>query len=182
MSEHATQIKTLVGIKEQEMQKMPHARRSGLIVKEAEGEVLIYDLERNKAHCLNETAAKVWNHCDGVTTVAAACSSLSRELGAPCDQKLVLYAIQQFAKDNLLEEAAEMPAYVIAGMNRRQMVRALGLGAVIAVPLVTTILAPTPAQAATQFPPGTPCVSTGQCSSGVCACTTPAPGCTTTCQ
>jgi hypothetical protein len=179
---HATQLKLLVGIKEQEMQKMPHARRSGLIIKEAEGEVLIYDLERNKAHCLNETAAKVWNHCDGMTTVAAACSSLSRELGAPCDQKLVLYALQQFAKDNLLEEHAEMPAFIIGGMNRRQMVRALGLGAVIAVPLVTTILAPTPAQAATQFPPGTPCISTAQCTSGVCACTVPAPGCTTVCQ
>ena len=164
------------------MQKMPQARRSGLIVKEAEGEVLIYDLERNKAHCLNDTAAKVWNHCDGVTTVAEVSSALSRELGAPCDQKLVLYAVQQFAKDNLLEADREMPAFIIGGLNRRQMVRALGLGAVIAVPLVTTILAPTPAQAATQFPPGTPCTSAAQCSSGVCACTTPAPGCVTTCQ
>src|SRR6476620_2745404 len=164
------------------MQKMPQARRSGLIVKEAEGEVLIYDLERNKAHCLNETAAKVWNHCDGVTTVAEASSALSRELGASCDQKLVLYAVQQFAKDNLLEEDREMPAFMIGGLNRRQMVRALGLGAVIAVPLVTTILAPPPAQAATQFTPGTPCISAAQCTSGICACTTPAPGCVTTCQ
>jgi Coenzyme PQQ synthesis protein D (PqqD) len=164
------------------MQKMPHARRAGLIVKEAEGEVLIYDLERNQAHCLNDTAARVWNHCDGETTVANACISLSRELGSPCDQKLVWYALKQFAKDNLLEESIELPAFMIGGMNRRQMVRALGLGAVIAVPLVSTILAPTPAQAATQFPPSTPCTSPIQCTSGLCACPAPAPGCVTVCQ
>jgi len=34
-------------------------------VKQADGEVLIYDLERNKAHCLNNTAARVWQYCDG---------------------------------------------------------------------------------------------------------------------
>jgi hypothetical protein len=164
------------------MQKMPRARRSGLIVKEAEGEVLIYDLERNKAHCLNETAAKVWNHCDGKTTVAAVCSFVSRELNAPCDQKLVWYALEQFAKDNLLEEELKLPAFIIGGMSRRQMVRVLGLTAVIAVPLVTTILAPTPVQAATQLPPGAPCTTGAQCVSGLCACPSPAPGCPKVCQ
>jgi len=47
------------------MQKMPQARRSGLMLEQADGEVLIYDLERNKAHCLNNTAARVWQYCDG---------------------------------------------------------------------------------------------------------------------
>jgi hypothetical protein len=155
------------------MQKMPRARRSGLVVKEADGEVLIYDLERNKAHCLNETAAKVWNYCDGKTTVAVACTFLSHELHAPCDQKLVWYALELFARDNLLEEKLELPAFIIGGMNRRQLVRALGLTAVIGVPLVTTILAPTPAQAATQFAPGTPCTTGAQCASGLCACPPP---------
>lgn len=164
------------------MQKMPHARRSGLIVKEADGEVLIYDLERNKAHCMNDTAARVWQYCDGETTLADACNSLSRELNAPCDEKLVLYALKQFAKDNLLEENIELPTFITSGMNRRQMVRALGLGAIIAVPLVTTILAPTPAQAATQFPPGTPCNSPVTCTSGLCACPTPGPACVSQCQ
>jgi hypothetical protein len=164
------------------MQKMPHARRSGLIVKEADGEVLIYDLERNQAHCLNDTAAMVWQHCDGETTLADACSSLTRELNAPCDQQLIWYALMQFEKDNLLEEKVKLPASVIGGMNRRQMVRALGLGAIIAVPLVTSIVAPTPAQAATQFPAGTPCNAPVECTSGLCACPTPGPSCAKVCQ
>jgi hypothetical protein len=84
---------------------------------------------------------------------------LSREFGENVDEKLVCYAVDQFAKDNLLEQAGEFPAFIIAGLNRRQMVRALGLAAVIALPLVTSIMAPTPAQAAALFPSGSPCTA-----------------------
>ena len=31
-------------------------------------ELVVYDLERHKASCLNETAAQVWQWCDGATT------------------------------------------------------------------------------------------------------------------
>src|SRR6266571_4556339 len=37
--------------------KPPLARKEGLVVKEVSGEVLLYDLDRDKAHCLNQTAA-----------------------------------------------------------------------------------------------------------------------------
>lgn len=150
------------------MEKMPQARRSGLIIQEVDSEVLIYDQVSNKAHCLNPTAAKVWKYCDGETTLADACSALSRDLESPVDEKLVWYAVDQFAKDQLLEKDFTPPAFIISGMNRRQMVRTLGLAAVVAVPLVTSIVAPTPAQAATCFPPGTPCNGSGQCCSSTC--------------
>lgn len=151
------------------MQKMPQARKSGLIIQEVDSEVLIYDQETDKAHCLNETAAKVWNYCDGETTLADACTALSRQLETPVDEKLVWYAVDQFAKDNLLEKAIELPAFIIPGMNRRQMVRTLGLAAVVAVPLVTSIVAPTPAQAATCLPNGSACAISSQCCSGLCS-------------
>ena len=150
------------------MPKMPQARRSGLIIQEVDSEILIYDQETNRAHCLNPTAAKVWNYCDGETTLAEACSALSRDLETPVDEKLVWYAVDQFAKDNLLEKEIEFPAFIIPGMNRRQMVRTLGLAAVVAVPLVTSIVAPTPAQAATCKVPGQPCGAAAQCCSGLC--------------
>jgi len=66
-----------------------------------------------------------------------------------------------------LEEKVELPAFYFAGMNRRQMVRVLGLGAIIAVPLVTTIVAPTP-QLPRQFPPGSACCTGAQCTSTIC--------------
>ena len=151
------------------MEKMPQARRSGLIIQEVDNEILIYDQNTNKAHCLNQTAAKVWKYCDGETTLAEACNALSFDLETPVDEKLVWYAVDQFAKDNLLEKDIEPPAFIIAGMNRRQMVRTLGLAAVIAVPLVTSIVAPTPVQAATCLPNGQPCSGPVQCCSGLCA-------------
>lgn len=150
------------------MEKMPQARRTGLIIQEVDGEILIYDQNTNKAHCLNQTAAKVWKYCDGETTLIEACEALSCDLDTAVDEKLVWYAVDQFSKDNLLEKGIEQPAFIIAGMNRRQMVRTLGLAAVIAVPLVTSIVAPTPAQAATCMPPGQPCGTAAQCCSGLC--------------
>jgi hypothetical protein len=158
------------------MQKMPQARRSGLIIQEVDGEVLIYDQETNKAHCLNQTAAKVWNYCDGETALADACIALSRDLETAVDEKLVWYAVDQFAKDNLLEPVSEVPAFMIPGMSRRQLVRTLGLAAVIALPLVTSIVAPTPAQAATCRPPGQACTSSAQCCSGLCNAVPPGSG------
>jgi len=150
------------------MEKMPQARRSGLIIQEVDSEILIYDQDTNKAHCLNQTAAKVWKYCDGETTLADACKALSSDLESPVEEKLVWYAVDQFSKDNLLEKEIEPPAFIIAGMNRRQMVRTLGLAAVVAVPLVTSIVAPTPVQAATCLPTGAACTSSAQCCSGVC--------------
>lgn len=151
------------------MEKMPHPRKSGLIIKKVDGEILIYDQDRNKAHCLNQTAAKVWEYCDGETMIAAACESLARDLNAPVNEKLVRYAIEQFSADHLLETEVAMPAFMIPGLNRRQMVRTLGLAAAVAVPLVSSILAPTPAQAATCFPTGTACTASAQCCSGLCS-------------
>jgi hypothetical protein len=94
---------------------------------------------------------------------------LSRDLETPVDEKLVWYAVDQFSKDNLLEKEIEPPAFIIAGLNRRQMVRTLGLAAVVAVPLVTSIVAPTPVQAATCLPPTQTCSGPALCCSGLCS-------------
>lgn len=54
--------------------QLPKARQSQLIVKDLPDEVLVYDLDRDKAHCLNHTAGMVWKNCDGksnVTEIAA---------------------------------------------------------------------------------------------------------------
>jgi hypothetical protein len=150
------------------MEKMPQARRSGLIIQEVDSEILIYDQDTDKAHCLNQTAAKVWKYCDGETTLADACSALSRDLEITVDGKLIWYAVDQFSKDNLLEKEMAPPAFIIVGMNRRQMVRSLGLAALVAVPMVTSIVAPTPAQAATCGATGAPCGTPSQCCSGLC--------------
>ena len=47
----------------------PMARQNGLVVQEMPDEVLVYDLDSNKAHCLNQSAAFVWRSCDGDKSV-----------------------------------------------------------------------------------------------------------------
>jgi hypothetical protein len=148
---------------------VPRARCDGLVIQQLPEEVLIYDRERDKAHCLNQTAALVWKYCDGKTTVANMARKLARDLDSTAiDEKVVWYALDQLSKDHLLEESLVPPA-MLAGMTRREMVRALGVAAIVAVPLVTSIVAPTPAQASTCFSTGAPCISSAQCCSGLCS-------------
>lgn len=148
--------------------RVPRARIEGLVIQELPDEVLVYDRERDQAHCLNQTAALVWKYCDGKTNVSAIARKLASELKTDhVDEKVVWYALGQLSKDHLLDESPVVPA-MMAGMTRREMVRALGLAAVVAVPVVTSIVAPTPAQAATCLPSGAGCTTSAQCCSGVC--------------
>jgi len=149
-------------------ERVPRARREGLVIQELPDEVLVYDRDRDKAHCLNQTAALVWKYCDGKNTVPGIAQRLQRDLATDAiDDKVVWYALGQLSKDNLLEETVTPPA-LLAGMSRREMVRVLGLAAVVAVPVVTSIVAPTPAQAATCLPSGAACSTSAQCCSGLC--------------
>jgi hypothetical protein len=150
-------------------ERMPRARQEGLIVEELPGEVLVYDNERDKAHCLNQTAALVWKYSDGKTTVSMMARQLERDLNADkVPEKMVWYALDQLSKDHLLEENP-VPAAMLGGLTRRQMVRTLGIGAVVAVPLITSILAPTAHAATSCSPPGQPCTASAQCCSGLCS-------------
>ena len=45
--------------------RLPHARTDNLVIRELDDETLVYDMERDEAHCLNQTAALVWKQCDG---------------------------------------------------------------------------------------------------------------------
>ena len=145
----------------------PRARKDDLIIKEMPDEVLVYDLVRNQAHCLNRTAALVFTYCDGHTSAAAMTGRLERELNVPVDERVVWLALNQLSKNHLLEEEI-VPPTMMAGINRRQMIRVLGVAAVVAVPVITSIVAPTPAQAATCFCAGTPCTASAQCCSAIC--------------
>ena len=152
------------------MKTQPETCHDGLIIRELDNEILIYDTETNKAHCLNDTAALVWKQCDGQSTAAEISRRLSDQVGTKVDERVVWFALNQFDRDHLLEEKVTLPAPLLAaGLNRREMVRVLGLAAVVAVPLVTSIVAPTAVQAATCLPSGSSCTTSAQCCSGLCS-------------
>ena len=47
----------------------PAARRTGLVVRDLPDELLVYDLDRHQAHCLNRTAASVFRDADGTRSL-----------------------------------------------------------------------------------------------------------------
>lgn len=145
----------------------PRARTERIIVKEVQDEVLVYDMDRDAAHCLNLSAAAVWKKCDGRNTPAQIANSLRAESQANVNEDFVWLALDQLARDHLLDEPLEWPA-AIPRLTRREAVRRIGIGAAIAIPLVTSILAPTPAQAATCLAKGVACSTPVQCCSGIC--------------
>jgi len=161
---------------ERQMDHLPKARKENLITRQLDDELLVYDNDRDKALCLNRTAALVWKHCDGHTSIEQIGNQLTSEIanghGTPIDDRLVWYAISQLKRDHLLDEGTEIPASVLASVNghfnRRQVIKVLGLTAIVAVPVVTSIVAPTAVQAATCLSSGAACSSSAQCCTGVC--------------
>ena len=145
----------------------PLARKKSLIIKELPTETLVYDLETDKAHCLNETAARVWKNCDGKQTVAQLCELMEKETNSPVPEEMVWLALDQLEQFRLLETPLNHPAH-LSGMSRRQMIRLVGTAA-IAVPVITSILAPRPAQAQSLLPPGACCTSPNECASNSCS-------------
>jgi hypothetical protein len=113
-------------------QPNPHARAEGLVVQEWSDEVLVYDLERHRSHCLNRTAALVWRHCDGKTGVAEMASLLYRELNVPADEEAVWLALDRLGRAHLLKERLPLPANA-ARVSRRALVRKLAVVGGLAV-------------------------------------------------
>jgi hypothetical protein len=149
-------------------QVKPQARKEGLVIQELPDEVLIYDLERDKAHCLNQTAALIWKHCDGNTGIAQLTEIAAGASALPGDEEVVWLALEQLSKARLLSEAVKRQESK-KPMTRREVIRRIGLGAAAAIPVVTSIVAPMAAQAATLLPSGSPCSSPAQCVNGSCA-------------
>lgn len=140
---------------------LPAARTSRLVIRQLAEEVLVYDEERHRAHCLNRAAALVWKHCDGKTPVSRIAEMVGGQLSSHAAEEVVWLALGQLAEFDLLAPCETRRA-AAGSISRRGMMRRLGLAAAVALPLVTSIVSPTPAQAQspcteTSCPPGTTC-------------------------
>jgi hypothetical protein len=141
-------------------QLAPKARKNKLIVKELENEVLVYDENNFKAHCLNTTSALVWKFCDGRTSIPRMTQLLEKEMSVVVPEQTVWLALKQLEASRLLDVSVAQPAWM-PHVSRRAVMRAIGIAAV-ALPIVTTITNPTAAAAASCVPNGQPCVGAGQ--------------------
>ncbi|HEV2883994.1 MAG TPA: PqqD family protein [Pyrinomonadaceae bacterium] len=157
------------------LEYLPEARREGIVTREVDGELLVYDLTRDKAHCLNPTAALVWKSCNGRRDVDELARSLGKELGRPVDKTIVQLTLNQLSSNHLLTKKFEVPLFA-PDLSRRALVTRLGVAAVL-LPLITTITAPT---ALANVSCGQPCTGgpgQGSCPSG-CVCSPVTSRCT----
>ncbi len=143
----------------------PAARREQLVVEHVKDEVLVYDLERDQASCLNTTAALVWKYADGKTSVSEIADKMSRELGMLVDVRVVWYALEQLNKKHLLQDRVAIPVEY-SRMSRRDFLMKAGIiGAAVAIPVVIALAAPSAAMAGSC---GSGCVTSSQCTQEGC--------------
>lgn len=145
------------------MAQLPRVRQTGLIIEELPDEVLVYDLDRNKALCLNHTAATVWKHCDGKTTPNRMAHFVEKELDITVGDEVVSLALDRLAKSHLLTGNSRMH---LPKVSRRQLVRGLGVAA--AVPIITMILVPTARAQGSCKQDESGCELNSECCSGCC--------------
>ena len=162
---------------------IPVARTEKLLIQEVDNELIVYDEEQDTAHCLNPMAARVWHYCDGQNTVEDIAKLLEKELDIPAEEDvdmrgLVWLTLEELERFNLIKEY--LPQLTSASsISRRKAIKKASLVGAFAIgslfPVVKSIVAPTPAMAASPTPqvctaPGRPCgILIGGCPAG-CRC------------
>lgn len=138
-----------------------------LLVQDLNGEVMIYNLNTNKSYCLNSTAGKVFNACNGSDTIE------DLKLKTGFSDEIIYLSLDEIKKNDLIESDYSSP---FAGLNRREAIKRVGLTSIIALPVIAALVAPSAANAASGLAapgtvisfstPGTP-QTTAQCNDAV---------------
>ena len=156
---------------ENSQRSLPRAREKGLLTCEVADELLVYDLDRYEAHCLNSTAALVWRQCDGRTSVPEITRALNIAYGVTLDNDVVWFALEQLERAQLIQIDVKYERRTDAAkLTRRELIKRAGAAAA-GLPLVSSIVTPTAVEAATCRSPGSGCGPDGPnstCCSGTC--------------
>jgi len=141
-------------------------KRIRALTRPFDDELIVYDARTHIAHCLNRTAALVWRECDGETTVQDIVKKLQDKLQSEADA-VVQLAVMRLQKAGLLEKS---DALLVEGelWKRRDLLKRIRTVAMVAIPLVTSMLVPAPASGASCFPVLHSCTTPSQCCSGHC--------------
>ncbi len=121
-------------------EQMPLAKKDFIVVEESPNEALVYDSSKNKLHVLTPVATTVWKSCDGKTSVSEISSKLNAELNNDLGADVTWLALEELERNELLESPVNIPQESI---SRRSLIKAVA----ISLPLITTLIAPSPARA-----------------------------------
>lgn len=147
--------------------QLPKARDYGLVVQESHDEVLVYDIDTNKAHCLNRSSAIVWKACDGHRTVSDIVREFELTSGDKVSEDFVWLALDQLGTKGLLNAKLETK---VAGKSRREVLKTIGFASVVALPVIASLVAPPNALAATSCncSSDSDCASPAMCTTTMC--------------
>ncbi len=134
----------------------PTARRDKIVTQDMATETLIYDLEANKAFCLNETSTLVWQLSDGQHTVSQISDEMSKQMKNLVSEDVVWLALTQLNKDGLLENGDKLD-FPFSGLSRREVIKRVGFASVITLPVVSSLVAPQAAMSQSLSPNGDAC-------------------------
>lgn len=150
---------------------IPLARTNNLLITQVGEEVIVYDRERDTAHCLNAMAAIVWHYCDGQNTVEDIAKLLEEDLEVSADEDvdwrgLVWLTLEELERFYLIQEylsqpiSSEVQSADALRVSRRKMIKTATLVGGFAIgsmfPLVKSIVAPAPGMATPTPPTPTP--------------------------
>jgi hypothetical protein len=115
-------------------------RVEGLLLERVDGELLVVKESSHEAHALNETAAIVFDLCDGSMSRGAMAAEVARRTGLPADESVVDLALIDLVEAGLVVLDDEEPASI----TRRSLIRRLALpaAAMALLPVVETVLMP----------------------------------------
>lgn len=160
----------------------PPVKYQNVVIQELDEEILIYDLLKNKAFCLNKTSAMIWQECDGKKTVEEISFAVSKKSGTTVNENIVWLALNQFKTEELLEDNNKITT-PFDGLSRREIVKKIGFASAIALPIISAVIAPTAVNAASASsscscptsagirsrPNGCPCTNNNDCCTNSCA-------------
>lgn len=124
------------------MSDYPKARTTNLIISELSDELLVYDLETDKCHCLNKTAYLVWQNCNGKNHLQEIVKKLGANSPKEFSEKLTVLTLAKLEEAKLIEGETNFQN-TVAGISRREMMRSLALSVTVALPIVASVVAPT---------------------------------------
>lgn len=121
------------------MPKLPQARLENIVVQDLGSELLIYNLTTHRAYTLNRTSKIVFERCDGETSF----DELRRQ--HKFTDELIYLALDELKANDLLENYQSSH---FAGLSRREAFKKVGLASLIALPVVSMLVAPKAIRAA----------------------------------
>ncbi len=124
--------------------KLPKIRTENLLEQNLEKETLIYDLAINKALKLNETSTIIYKACSENQTF----DELKRK--HKFTDEIIYFALDELKESNLINDENYVSPF--AGISRREVIKKVGLTSIVALPIITGLIAPKAVNAASSCP------------------------------